>query len=82
MPTTDSRWKEKYSRLLDEYERLERNTTQRAQLHEQGLRENTDGVVTRDRHISPLKAGLIGAAAAVLAIGGVLAAAIGFGWFG
>lgn len=56
--------------------------TQRAQLHEQGLRENTDGVVTRERHISPLKAGLIGAAAAVLAIGGVLAAAIGFGWFG
>lgn len=37
MSNTDSRWKEKYSRLLDDYERLEQNTRERTGLLERGL---------------------------------------------
>lgn len=59
MPTTDSRWKEKYSRLLDEYERLERNTTQRAQLLERGLVRSSlaaEGQDNRlDKHLQALR---------------------------
>ncbi len=37
MPVTESRWKDKYSRLLDDYERLEQHSKQRASLLERGL---------------------------------------------
>lgn len=37
MPAPDSRWKEKYSRLLDDYERLEEHSKRRTSLLERGL---------------------------------------------
>lgn len=52
---------------------------QRAELR--GTRADVDGVV-EDRPVSSLKAGVIGAAIAVVALGGLLAAALALGWLG
>lgn len=51
MSTSSPLWKDKYNRLLDDYERLERHTTQRAQLLERGLVRSSLAAEGQDRRL-------------------------------
>lgn len=51
MSTSSPLWKDKYSRLPDDYERLERHTTQRAQLLERGLVRSSLAAEGQDRRL-------------------------------